>query len=278
MTDTTTTTTTMTTITDIPQSLTEEAKAQGIEVIETTTDQLDYNTNETQVDPLNVTVDENGEEVTLEPDVDNSIDGDTAGDASDADESDADLQTDVERHSKAVESIKNDLKSKGVDFNDAVREYTETGELSEATVKALEGAGYPQEVIESFIEGRRAIEDRFTQAVYDAVGGEKEYQRVTEWASKNLQKKTLDSFNRAIDNNNIDAITLMLEGMKAKMVAKMGTANKSIHGGALSPTTGKPKGYATKSEIIKAMSDPKYGRDAEYTRQVEQKMWATDFS
>ena len=67
----------------------------------------------------------------------------------------------------------------------------------------------------------------------------------------------------------------MLEGMKAKMIAKMGTAKKSIHGGTATPVNS-PKGYSTKTEMINAMSDPRYGRDPEYTRMVEQQMWATN--
>ncbi len=203
-----------------------------------------------------------------------------------------------------------------------MKEYERTGDLSEETIKALEDAGYPVEVVESFIEGRKAIEAKFTHAVYDSVGGEKEYQKIITWASNNLQKKSIDSFNRAIDNNNIDAIVLMLEGMKAKMVAKMGqkiitwasnnlqkksidsfnraidnnnidaivlmlegmkakmvakmgTAKKSIHGGA-KPHQSQPKGFTSKADIIKAMSDPRYGRDAKYTQEVEQMMWATN--
>ena len=146
---------------------------------------------------------------------------------------------------------------------------------SEETIKALEDAGYPVEVVESFIEGRKAIEAKFTNAVYESVGGEKEYQKIITWASNNLQKKSIDSFNRAIDNNNIDAIVLMLEGMKAKMVAKMGTAKKSIHGSA-KPHQSQPQGFTSKADIIKAMSDPRYGRDAKYTQEVEQMMWATN--
>lgn len=120
------------------------------------------------------------------------------------------------------------------------------------------------------------MEERFTKAIYESVGGEKEYRSIVNWASQNLNKKSIDAFNRAIDNNNINAITLMLEGMKAKMVAKMGTAKKSIHGGASAPN-GSPKGYNSKADVIKAMSDPRYGRDAGYTRMVEQQMWATNF-
>lgn len=249
-------------------TLQQEAEANGIEIMESSTDQIQYDDNFGGVPPVETEGEEpsNNTEGTAE-----EGEGSTAKE----EEGEKDLQEEVDKHSKAVNSIKEDLKSKGVDFNSAVKEYEKTGSLSEETVEALNKAGYPPEVIEAFIEGRIAMEERFTNAIYESVGGEKEYRSIVNWASQNLNKKSIDAFNRAIDNNNINAITLMLEGMKAKMVAKMGTAKKSIHGGASAPK-GSPKGYSTKTEMIKAMSDPRYGRDPEYTRMVEQQMWATN--
>lgn len=249
-------------------TLQQEAEANGIEIMESSTDQIQYDDNFGGVPP----VETEGEEPS------NNTEGTAEeGEGSTAKEEDEkDLQEEVDKHSKAVNSIKEDLKSKGVDFNSAVKEYEKTGSLSEETVEALNKAGYPPEVIEAFIEGRIAMEERFTNAIYESVGGEKEYRSIVNWASQNLNKKSIDAFNRAIDNNNINAITLMLDGMKAKMVAKMGTAKKSIHGGASAPN-GSPKGYNSKADVIKAMSDPRYGRDAGYTRMVEQQMWATNF-
>lgn len=249
-------------------TLQQEAEANGIEIMESSTDQIQYDDNFGGVPPVETEGEEasNNTEGTAEED-----EGSTAKE----EEGEKDLQEEVDKHSKAVNSIKEDLKSKGVDFNSAVKEYEKTGSLSEETVEALNKAGYPPEVVEAFIEGRIAMEERFTNAIYESVGGEKEYRSIVNWASQNLNKKSIDAFNRAIDNSNINAITLMLDGMKAKMIAKMGTANKSIHGGASAPKNS-PKGYSTKTEMIKAMSDPRYGRDPEYTRMVEQQMWATN--
>lgn len=250
-------------------SLQQEAETNGIEIMESSTDQIQYDDNE-GVPP----VETEGEEPSTNTEG-NAEEGDEST-ADNKEEGEKDLQEEVDKHSKAISSIKEDLKGKGVDFNSVVKEYETKGSLSEETIEALNKAGYPPEVIEAFIEGRVAMEERFTKAIYESVGGEKEYRSIVNWASKNLTKKSIDAFNRAIDNNNINAITLMLEGMKAKMVAKMGTAKKSIHGGASAPN-GSPKGYNSKADVIKAMSDPRYGRDAGYTRMVEQQMWATNF-
>ena len=160
-----------------------------------------------------------------------------------------------------------------MDFNQAIKEYNEYGALSSKTMADLAQAGYPAEVIEGFIESRQNLESEFTNAVYNSAGGEQAYNKVIEWAQGNLSNKVLSSFNRAIDNNNLEAVTLMFEGMKAKMIAKQGTRNPTIMGGGV--TTGGYKGFSSKQEVVEAMSDPRYGADPSYTRAIEMKMYYT---
>lgn len=186
---------------------------------------------------------------------------------------DAELNVKIDKHTKTLDALGKDLKAKGVDFNQAIKEYNEYGALSSKTMADLAQAGYPSEVIEGFIESRQNLESEFTNAVYNSAGGEQAYNKVIEWAQGNLSNKVLSSFNRAIDNNNLEAVTLMFEGMKAKMIAKQGTRNPTIMGGGV--TTGGYKGFSSKQEVVEAMSDPRYGADPSYTRAIEMKMYYT---
>lgn len=188
-------------------------------------------------------------------------------------EPEGDLNDKIEKHTKTLDALGKDLKAKGVDFNQAIKEYNEYGALSSKTMADLAQAGYPSEVIEGFIESRQNLESEFTNAVYSVAGGEQAYNKVIEWAQGNLSNKVLSSFNRAIDNNNLEAVTLMFEGMKAKMIAKQGTRNPTIMGGGV--TTGGYKGFSSKQEVVEAMSDPRYGADPSYTRAIEMKMYYT---
>ena len=188
-------------------------------------------------------------------------------------EPEGDLNVKIDKHTKTLDALGKDLKAKGVDFNQAIKEYNEYGALSSKTMADLAHAGYPSEVIEGFIESRQNLESEFTNAVYNSAGGEQAYNKVIEWAQGNLSNKVLSSFNRAIDNNNLEAVTLMFEGMKAKMIAKQGTRNPTIMGGGV--TTGGYKGFSSKQEVVEAMSDPRYGADPSYTRAIEMKMYYT---
>lgn len=183
------------------------------------------------------------------------------------------LKADVDQHMETLKALEKDLRNKGVDFKQAVKEYEQTGNISDRTIANLVNAGYPKEVIESFLQSRAVLEERFTNAVFEAAGGEQEYFQLTSWAGNHLPDNTLKAFNKAIDSNDIAMISLMLSGIKAQMVSQRGTNNPSILGstGGAAPS----KGFDSKAEMIKAMSDPRYGRDSAYTRSVEQKMYFT---
>lgn len=181
------------------------------------------------------------------------------------------LQKQMETNTQAITSVGKDLISKGVNLEQAINEFEESGQLSEATLKAIEKAGYPRDVVNGLIEARRALDDAYTQKVYDYVGGEKEYQSLANWMRGNLDKEAIAAFNEAVDAGNIAVVRMMLDGVKAQRIAKQGTRKPMILGGT---TRGTPsnQGFANKQEMVTAMSDKRYGVDREYTLSVERKM------
>ena len=214
-----------------------------------------------------------------EPDVTTQGEADTNDSSSNDNNppSDTTLANDVVKHQDTLKALEKDLRNKGVDFKQAIKEYEESGNISSRTLANLVNAGYPKEVIESFIEGRHAIEERFTKAVYDSAGGEEEYFKMTQWAANNLPQSTLKAFNKALDSNDLDLISMMVAGIQSKMNATRGTSNPTLLGSTQGVGGGEPKGFASKQDMIKAMSDPRYARDPAYTRSVEQKMLYTTF-
>lgn len=214
-----------------------------------------------------------------EPDVTTQGEADTNDSSSNNDNSPSDttLANDVAKHQDTLKALEKDLRNKGVDFKQAIKEYEESGNISSRTLANLVNAGYPKEVVESFIEGRHAIEERFTKAVYDSAGGEEEYFKMTQWAANNLPQSTLKAFNKALDSNDLDLISMMVAGIQSKMNATRGTSNPTLLGSTQGAGGGEPKGFASKQDMIKAMSDPRYARDPAYTRSVEQKMLYTVF-
>lgn len=180
------------------------------------------------------------------------------------------LDTQRESNDKAIEALGKDLISKGVDFLGAIEEYQNNGELSQKTYEALEKAGYPKEVIQGFVETRKAIDNKYAQDVMNHVGGEKDFRELQTWMKGNLSKAELDAYNEAVNSDNLNAVKLILDGIQAKRVAKQGTRRATLMGNVASKSA--PKGFSGRDEMIKAMSDPRYGIDRAYTISVERKM------
>ncbi len=183
---------------------------------------------------------------------------------------DAPVDTQRESNDKALEALGKDLIAKGVDFLGAIEEYQNNGELSQKTYEALEKAGYPKEVIQGFVETRKAIDNKYAQDVMNYVGGEKDFRELQTWMKGNLSKSELDAYNEAVNGENLNAVKLILDGIQAKRVAKQGTRKATLMGNVASKSA--PKGFSGRDEMIKAMSDPRYGIDRAYTISVERKM------
>lgn len=184
------------------------------------------------------------------------------------------VEQDVKDQLQAQEDVKADLKTKGVDFDALSTEYEENGKLSAESLKALEEAGYPKSAVNAFIKGFEATVQGYAKAVFDLAGGEKEYGRMCEFI-KGLGQNEVDAFNSAINNGNLTQLGAMIEGYKARMTIKYGTANRSILGSGVGVVS--QGGFNSKDAMIKAMNDPRYGSDMAYTEKVQRMTMQSNF-
>lgn len=179
------------------------------------------------------------------------------------------IEAEVAEQQKAEEDLKNDLKSKGVDFNSLAEEYNNSGELSEESLKALEKAGYPKTVVDVYLKGLQATTERFVSQVKSFAGGEDGYTQLISFLRSQPQTK-VDAFNAAIKTGNLGQIQLAINGIKAEMTTKYGTANPTVMGNG--SANNNPTGYTSMEEMTKDMSDPRYQVDPKFTREVMRKI------
>lgn len=183
------------------------------------------------------------------------------------------IEDGVKEQQKAEDEVKADLTSKGVDYDALVKEYEDNGKLSDESLKALKGAGYPEAVVNAFIKGFEAQVDEFANAVYKMAGGEAEYGRLCEFI-KGLGEADVQAFNETINSGSLTQLSALINGYKAQMTTKYGTSNRSILGGAAMVEN---KGFNSKDAMIKAMNDPRYGMDMAYTERVQRMTMQSTF-
>lgn len=179
----------------------------------------------------------------------------------------------VRAQQKAEDEVKADLTNKGVDYDALVKEYEDNGKLSEKSMAALKGAGYPEAVVNAFIKGFEAQVNEFTNAVYKMAGGQKAYGQLCNFV-KGLGEADVQAFNETIQAGSLTQLSALINGYKAQMTTKYGTSNRSILGGA---TVVENKGFNSKDAMIKAMNDPRYGNDMAYTEKVQRMTMQSTF-
>lgn len=237
----------------------------------TATNEVAENENQ-QVTP-EVTVTTNGSTVTasVEP-VDPMADPKETEDSTEAPKADVkednNLQADIVNQQKADNDAKATLESKGVDFDKLAEEYSNDGALSEDSMKILKEAGFPESVVNAYLSGLEAINERFVTQVKGFAGGDDGYTKLTEFI-KTQPQNVIDAFNSTIATGNLGQIELTIGGLMSKMNKAYGTSNPTIMGGS---TNSNAEGYTSMEQMTKDMSDPRYQVDTKFTRSVMQKI------
>jgi hypothetical protein len=156
------------------------------------------------------------------------------------------------------------------------QEYAETGGLSEASYKELEARGIPKTLVDTYIRGQEAIVEAQVTAIYNQVGGKEEYVRMLDWAENNLSQDEITAFNNIIAGGNQAQTKLAVNGLFSSYSGSA-KSPKLINDG--SPASGsRPAGnpFRSTAEVVSAMSDPRYAKDASYRRDVERRLEMSD--
>lgn len=192
-----------------------------------------------------------------------------------AESEDSELQTEVNKVTDAANDLRKDLTTKGIDFDAIAEEFSNNGDFTPETRAALEKAGYPQTVVDAFLSGLQATADKIVTTIFSYCGGEDEYNKMAQYI-KAQGEDTVAQFNRVLESGDVEQMKLAIDGFKARMGARTGVAGRSVLGG--NGTGGNAqKGFSSKSDMVKAMSDPRYGRDPSYTKDIQRKTMNSSF-
>jgi len=146
-------------------------------------------------------------------------------------------------------------------------EFKTKGALSPESYAELESAGVTKEYTDQYIAGRIAQSQLAAQEVLNAVGGEKEFNSMRDWASRELSdaEKTLwKELHDKADKGDSSGLKAFLVGVNARYKAS-GAHEPTPVGGSPVAT---PTNFNDLSEIQTAMRDPRYRSSPTYRDQV----------
>jgi hypothetical protein len=184
---------------------------------------------------------------------------------------------DMEITDKQAEDV---AKAANADLVPYVEEFNRTGDVAvESRTKIAESlkavlGEHAEEVVNDYIEARKAQRTNATTALKDLAGGDEGYGAMVAWAKDNIAPEERAAYNRAVNSGDFHAASLAVSGLHAKFQAKAGKAPKLLSGNNSINTA---VGFTTMYQLLEAQRDPRYGKDPDYTASVQAKLTKSNF-
>lgn len=188
----------------------------------------------------------------------------------------------LEEHEKGFEQVVNQAATAGLKpevIERIQQEYNDNDELSEKSYEELEAVGYSREFVKSYIKGQEAIVNQYVSEIKAFAGGETQFDTLYAHLEAN-DEDAANSLINAIQNRDLGTIKTIINLAQKSRAQKYGvpeTRSVAAPAKQAAPEPKKQVGFANQQEMIKAMSDPRYGTDANYRREVELKTYYSQF-
>lgn len=159
------------------------------------------------------------------------------------------------------------------------REYEENESLSDESYAKLAEIGYTKAFIDSYIRGQEALVEQYVNSVIEYAGGRERFDSLYAHLETH-NPEAAQSLESALENRDlatVKAIINLAGESRAKSFGRKPARSVTSRAIPAKPQATKREGFADRSEMIKAMSDPRYRTDANYRRQVEQKVIDSNF-
>lgn len=159
------------------------------------------------------------------------------------------------------------------DMNYYSQRFAENGQLDEDDYAGLEKLGVSKDMVNAYIQGQVAMQQQYTQTVYNEVGGQEAYQAMTEWASNNLTPEEIDVYDKAVNSGDTNITMSAVKGLQARYQLENGTQPNLMQG----KTTGTGvQAYESLDQMKREMQDPRYSSDPAFRESVQRKLAVSD--
>ena len=166
-----------------------------------------------------------------------------------------------------------DVSQEQVLSSESMQRYTnevqEHGNLTEDSYERFEAAGFPRELVEEYVRGQQAQAEVVRSQTLSQIGGEENYQKLTEWAATKLSDSEIEVYNATMNSRNPEQINMALQGLYARYQQDKGTP--SLIMGSTNQSTGS-NAFRSWQEVTAAMRDPRYQNDPAYQQDVQAKL------
>ena len=155
-------------------------------------------------------------------------------------------------------------------MSEFAQEFTETGDVSEASRQKITEMGLPREYVDQYIEGQKAVVHNHFNNIYKEVGGSEAYKEMVSWAADSLPEGEQNAFNDAITSGNQDNLMFAIRSLKSRWQGSNDAPTPLIQGNTGHEFAG--TGFRSLAELTAAMKDPRYQKDPSYRQDIETRL------
>lgn len=139
----------------------------------------------------------------------------------------------------------------------------------------------PTDLAQMHLDYRRQMEANAPQPMTEEtatqlkgmVGGDQEYTNLLGWAKENFSEQEIDMYDSIMDSGNTEAAFFAIQALALRYSDSVGTEGELIQGRAATDST---QGFRSQAELVNAMNDPRYERDAAYRNDIMRKLELSD--
>ena len=161
-------------------------------------------------------------------------------------------------------------------INSASNYFNENGELSEEMIQQFSEMS-SSDLVSAYIESQANtpqveapdLSESEVAQIKNQVGGDEQYTNLMGWAAENIPSEIVEAYDSLVDSGNASAIALALRGISAEYENSNGYEGRMLTGNAATST---PDVFRSQAEVVAAMQDPRYDRDAAYREDVFRKL------
>jgi hypothetical protein len=154
------------------------------------------------------------------------------------------------------------------DLDGAASEFIQSGEVTEATLKALEAKGFTKAQITTYASGIKAQAEQATAKLAERVGGKDNLTSMLTWAKEGgLSQAEQSAYDSMMTSGNEAQMALAIDGLAARHEKSLGSSHTRTPG-TNTPRDNTVKPFASNAEIVEAMRDPRYAKDPAYRAAV----------
>lgn len=187
-------------------------------------------------------------------------------------------EAEYEEESEETEEV--ELSDNAELIAEASAEFEDNGQVSEETLAKFQGMS-STDLVNAYVEMSEFVgEDGEVEAAPDlsdtdintvknVVGGEQAYENIMTWSQNNLPESKISAFDELVESGSVEAISLAVEGLKARYEMANGYEGELVTGRA---PVQQSDGFRSQAELVAAMSDPRYDNDPAYRNDVIEKL------